>query len=377
MSYSASLEEVTPQPYKMKVMSELLTQAHIAGIDLEEFVGFFATQIQAMLASPPNYNKFGQKARVWIMRGFYPNTHVFFKIILMENNAQTSSYAAPGGYYAKVSPMRVMYSNRKGYTNEDFVTLDGSKLNEDLTNRMENSIFGAKHDLKPILEKKVRMPSAADAVNMAPSYVVNPYDNNSYISNTKYIGDSQSFTVLDKSSMTNLQQQYNSMNKQYEDKSNYGLLSLADQQNYINSMTSLSQSMVNQIKDYQVQQQKNQAISSAKKDPSYSDLEKAGKYPVMVVGGAYALYRGTTFRLKLTDTTSATAGGSVKDSNASVGLASPVVNTSVGATEQNMTMSISRGIVDHVGITFTNSRPFQSSSGPTSNTVSASYGISL
>jgi len=161
MSYLASHEEGTPQQYHLKIMSELLTQAHIAGIDLEEFVGFFASQIQAMLASPPNYNKFGQKARVWIMRGFYPETPVFFKLVLIDTNATVkndSRFGTGPGYFAKVSPMRVMYYGRKGNAYDDHVTLDGAKLNDDLTNRMENSIFGAGHELKPILEKKVRMP---------------------------------------------------------------------------------------------------------------------------------------------------------------------------------------------------------------------------
>ena len=160
MSYSASLEEGTPQQYTIKVMSELLTQAHIAGIDLEEFVGFFATQVQAMLASSPNYNKFGEKARVWVMRGFYPESAVFFKLVLIDCNASAKGDSRFGntGYYAKASGMRVMGYSRKGNSYEDFVCLDGAKLNDDLTDRMENSILGANHELKPLLEKKVRMP---------------------------------------------------------------------------------------------------------------------------------------------------------------------------------------------------------------------------
>ena len=150
-------EEGTPQQYKMKVMSELITQAHIAGVNIEEFVGFFAAQVQAMLASPPNYNKYGKKARVWIMRGFYPDTPIFFKISLIESNSDYVHLSDSMGYYAKVTPLRVQ-SCWKGRSAEDYVLLDGRKLNEDITNRMENSLLGADHRLQPILEKKVKMP---------------------------------------------------------------------------------------------------------------------------------------------------------------------------------------------------------------------------
>jgi hypothetical protein len=154
MSYSVSLEENSPQQYKLKIMSELLVQAHILGLDLEEFVGFFATQVQAMLASPPNYCKFGKKARVWIMRGFYPGTTLFFKLTLVtcsDNTWGTHSY------YAKASPIRVLYYGKHG-SYDDHITLDSNLLNESITNRMENAFFNAEHELKPILEKKLKMP---------------------------------------------------------------------------------------------------------------------------------------------------------------------------------------------------------------------------
>jgi len=155
MSSLGLLEEDTPQQYKLKVMSELLVQAHILGIDLEEFVGFFAAQIQAMLSCPPNYNFFGQKERVWIMRGFYPETQIFFKIILMGNKSESITMS---GYYAKVSPMRVTFTSKSGGKYDDHVIFEGRKLNEDITNRMENAFFGADHKLDPIIQKKVRMP---------------------------------------------------------------------------------------------------------------------------------------------------------------------------------------------------------------------------
>jgi hypothetical protein len=132
----------------MKVMSELLTQAHVIGIDIEELIAFFATQIQAMLSAPPNYNMWGQKERVWIMRGFYPDTSLFFKIVLLPTNSESRP-----PYYAKVSPLRV--TGRRG---ESFTTFRSSDLNENITNKMENTFFSANHEIKPLLNNKLKMP---------------------------------------------------------------------------------------------------------------------------------------------------------------------------------------------------------------------------
>lgn len=146
------MSDETPQQYRLKIMSELLVQAHIAGVELEEFVGFFASQIQAMLACPPNLNMFGNKARVWVMRGFYNNTQVFFKLVLMHKE--------DGSYYAKASPLRIFFRGPKGGTTryDDHVTFDSGKLDNDLTNRMENTFLGADHKLTPILARKLKMP---------------------------------------------------------------------------------------------------------------------------------------------------------------------------------------------------------------------------
>jgi hypothetical protein len=160
MSYSTSLEG-EPQQYSMRVMSDLLTQAHIAGLNLDEFVGFFASQVQAMLACPPNYNKFGVKARVWIMRGFYPGSHVFFKIMVADTQDGAGRMTANNGrpqYYVKVTLPRTTTTGRRGQTVEASQYFDGHKLNEDLTDRMENSLLGASNEIRPIVTAKIRMP---------------------------------------------------------------------------------------------------------------------------------------------------------------------------------------------------------------------------
>lgn len=155
MNYSASLEENTPAPYQLKVMSELLTQAHILGLDLEELIEFLASQVQAMLSCPPNYNFMNEKKRVWILRGFYPRSTLFFKLTLCRLGEDTNT----GGYFAKASPMRVVFTNKRTKSRcDDHVVFDGNKLNNALTDRMENTFFGAQHEVESLLNKGVRMP---------------------------------------------------------------------------------------------------------------------------------------------------------------------------------------------------------------------------
>jgi hypothetical protein len=109
-----------------------------------------------MLSCPPNFNMFGQRARVWIMRGFYPNSTLFFKIVLMENS-ENRRYS-DGGYYAKVSPLRTHFIGKGHSKYDDHTIFDGRELNEYLTNKMENALLGAKHELKPVMTRKFRMP---------------------------------------------------------------------------------------------------------------------------------------------------------------------------------------------------------------------------
>jgi hypothetical protein len=149
--YSAQHEDGgTPQSFKLKVMSELLTQAHILGLKAEVIVEFLAAQTQAMMGHSPNYCYHGKRARVWIMRGFYPGTSLFFKLILI-GDSETGNRT----YYAKASPLRVHF--KKGQY-DAHVLFNGGDLNEHFTNTMENTFFGANHDVKALIEGGIRMP---------------------------------------------------------------------------------------------------------------------------------------------------------------------------------------------------------------------------
>lgn len=151
MSSLGQVEEA--QKYNFKIINELLVQAKALNIDLEGFIGFLGAQVQAMLSSPPNYSKFGQKERAWIMRGFYPGTALFFKLTIGTDKDPSSRCQ----YNVKASPLRVNRSV-KGHQTEAFIWLDSAKINEDITNRMENEFFGANHELQSILDTNIKLP---------------------------------------------------------------------------------------------------------------------------------------------------------------------------------------------------------------------------
>ena len=136
--------EIAPS-YSMKVCATVLTMGLVQGVNPEDMVEFFATQVSTMLLSPPNYNKYGIKAPVWIMRGFYPGTSVFFKLIVARNDQ---------GTWVRVSYPKINGTKNRPHT----FHFDGARLNEAITDKMENTFFGAKHEVKPLISAKLRSP---------------------------------------------------------------------------------------------------------------------------------------------------------------------------------------------------------------------------
>jgi len=146
--------EQIQQQYFMKVSNELLTQAHILDINTEELLEFFAVQVQAMLACPPNFKYAGQLKQVWILRGFYSTSSLFFKLIVMRTEG-TALDTCGYPYYAKATPLRI---NQGWAKKEKNTTINSGDLNDNITNRMENSFFNTNHKIKKLIPTKIRMP---------------------------------------------------------------------------------------------------------------------------------------------------------------------------------------------------------------------------
>lgn len=146
-------------------MVELLTEGVVLGLKPDDMIEFFATQVEAMLVCPPNYRMYNETARVWILRGFYPKTSLFFKLVLVDSTKDgASGYETK--YFAKATSLRVNWRSPKGRSYEDHVTVNGADVAESITNKMENEFFGAKHEIKQLFTKNIKMPKCMSPKGM-------------------------------------------------------------------------------------------------------------------------------------------------------------------------------------------------------------------
>lgn len=153
------------QRFNLKVMVELLTEGVILGLKPDDMIEFFSVQVEAMLLCPPNYRMYKETARVWILRGYYPNSPLFFKLVLVDSDKDgKSGYQAK--YFAKATSLRMNWRSPRGRSYEDHITINAADIAENITNKMENEFFGAKHQLKELFAKKIKMPKCMSPKGM-------------------------------------------------------------------------------------------------------------------------------------------------------------------------------------------------------------------
>jgi hypothetical protein len=100
-----------------------------------------------MLAAPSNYCVYGQKAPVRVMRGFYPETRLFFKLTVVQNNKGTWAKATVP--IPRVKKAKLTYG---------MLTFDGIELSQRLTSKLENALLEAGHVMEPLVPMPARMP---------------------------------------------------------------------------------------------------------------------------------------------------------------------------------------------------------------------------
>jgi hypothetical protein len=81
----------TTKKFEMTVEDQLLLKLQCAGIKPDDAVCFFGQQLTEMMECPPNLTSKQStplmeiKGDYWVMRGFFPNTPVMFKIVGVYN----------------------------------------------------------------------------------------------------------------------------------------------------------------------------------------------------------------------------------------------------------------------------------------------------
>jgi len=136
------------EQYTIRICDHLLESLNIAGIDPSSSLVFFAEQVESMINVDPNFKpdgRFLNKRRTkssfpcWIMRGYYPEVPIFFKITLIYKKDCFHYCDTP--YYAKITmPMRRLFK---------FTRIDSKTLRPYLVEtKADQMLLGASAPLK-------------------------------------------------------------------------------------------------------------------------------------------------------------------------------------------------------------------------------------
>lgn len=147
--------------YQLKLDPHLATAIKLStGQTNIEIAGFFSDKICECIDAPPNYthvfnpNKpYTKKADrpkldhgVWLVRGYYPKTGIFFKLTVVEN--KNPWLEALGPEY-KDPPYHAKAVMAKPTEPKKFITIKGSEIMEKST---ENTLLDSRSDIEMDLE---------------------------------------------------------------------------------------------------------------------------------------------------------------------------------------------------------------------------------
>lgn len=159
----------SPNQYRLKVSPTLLSQLMIMGVDGNELVEFIHSQIQTLISCPPNFRVAYSKSidptlRIWILRGYYPETPIFFKLSLVK-----ATDGGPYSYYAKASHLMVNMRRKWGEKNSTQYGefhFNSSDIDKKIVESMENSLLGADHEPKKHMTGGPRAPKCMSPKGM-------------------------------------------------------------------------------------------------------------------------------------------------------------------------------------------------------------------
>lgn len=127
-----------------------------AGIESDEAILFFGKQVEVMQSCKPNYGphtdnpkkRLKYSSPYWIMRGFYPDTPMMFKIVMID-----TSNGKKESFYAKCTIPTIQTYRQFGAT----VSISQETIKEIMTNKA-NQILVDDDDYQPHVVIKQRTP---------------------------------------------------------------------------------------------------------------------------------------------------------------------------------------------------------------------------
>ena len=138
--------------YGLTLDTKLLIQFKANGIKIEDAVLFFASIVRQMMLVKPNYGPHKNNAykkydyNTWIMRGWYPNSGIYFRLTLTEvNNPYSHKYIAKAIVPTTHSKIKQSF-------------YEGSQLDALIDERAENAILGEGVIVHPVDVNKINLP---------------------------------------------------------------------------------------------------------------------------------------------------------------------------------------------------------------------------
>lgn len=157
------------QAFRLKLSPTLLSQLALFEVAPDDFVEFVYAQFHNIIASKPNCRVYGDKP-IWVMRGYYPDTPVFFKLTVVKTgeliNHAGQSYQESFFYYVRArehkTSWRSSYStkfadNRLWHNKGELMVMSNDIANM-VSAQMENSLLDAKHETKPLIPTIIKAP---------------------------------------------------------------------------------------------------------------------------------------------------------------------------------------------------------------------------
>jgi hypothetical protein len=155
------------QAFRLKLSPTLLSQLVIEDVSPDECIEFFAAQFQNIIACKPNFKGSTPEKPVWFLRGYYPNTSVFFKMTVVKTGTLTlhdgTQCEESFNYYVKVTELKVTPGKTfrsKVFMNGGFISIYSDAIMKRITEGMENSVLAAEHEIKSLVPAKLVRPKA-------------------------------------------------------------------------------------------------------------------------------------------------------------------------------------------------------------------------
>lgn len=156
--------------YQLKVSRQLINLLAVHGVSVNDALMFLTDNIERMLTVAPNFKKGRfrggpknniQASDAWVMRGCYPNSNIFFKITVTTTKGNPVLDALSEPYFVSITAIEKKLNGN--------YHLLSSQLREQLFERtMEQNIFGAVSEIKPIVEHKTVAPRCLTPKGLKP-----------------------------------------------------------------------------------------------------------------------------------------------------------------------------------------------------------------